>query len=282
MAAVTIENWQREFCGYSIGQGDNYQHGVVSPLPEKPKTIFHQRYQTECQQTVTTCVENTLNPWTRAWLVFAGQQEPNTLQGSDESFNSSNISYDSDSTPEVGKRNRDSLLDEILNDALDLSMEMEQKRSRSCITEWQLEGSWDQTSDFHEETQSKTEEESANSGEQSTIVVDEISKISMVDHQQKKKRRFGVAYQIVPKYLKCPCCDYKSTSTSNFARHVHRTIKRYQCEICKKEFENSDNLRAHAKTHYQTALPYKCDVCGRGFVREATKSVHERKCSRPV
>lgn len=288
MASATIASWHRDFFKYSMAVGEKYQCDAVGPLPIKPKTIFHQRYQTECQQTDAAYIENALNPWINAWSIFGAQHATDTLQDSDESIS---ISCDSDNISGAEQWNQD-----IQHEALDLSMETQRRRNLGCITDWQLEGSWNQAVDFHEETKSKTEEEAAIFGEQSTSVTDvsiheerskqnEINEnpaILKIDQQQKKKKReFGIAHQIVPKHLKCPHCDYKSTSTSNLSRHVrvHRTTKQYRCETCKKEFDRSEHLRAHAKTHYQTALPYKCNVCGRGFVREPTKSVHESRCN---
>lgn len=289
MAAATVANWQRESFKSSMASSMISDYNAVNLIPKKPKTFFQQRYQTERQRT-----ETALDPWTRAWLLFAAQQHVNTLQESGEG-----ISNSSNCISRVEKRNRNSSED-VQNEALDLSMETLRKRSRRVINKQQIEASSNQTRDFYEEVNSKNDEEFAILGNQLTNEMnvshqehdcmqkedDENVAIPKFDREQKKKKReIGIAHQIVPEYLKCPCCDYKSTSTSNFSHHVrnhHHATKRYQCEICKKEFNHSDNLRSHAKIHYRTALPYKCNVCGHGFVREQTKYVHERQCNRMV
>lgn len=319
---IAATHWQRESFKFSVACDEN----ADSPLPKKLKTVFHQRYQTERQQIETASNENVLNPWTRAWLLLASQQDSKIVQKSDD----------------VQKRNRYQM-ETIQNEALDLSMGTLRKRSRNVIVERQMAESLDlhrkannqsivellqttdekqqengfsskmavevtttpkpsptkpsrnQADDFHLEFRSQKNkkaspgQQNVSNREHSEQKEDEknLSTSKKCNQHKKRTHDFGVAQQKVPEYLKCLCCDYKSTSTKDFSRHVrnHRAlmaINPYQCEICKKEFKSSDNLRTHAKIHYRTALPYKCNVCGHGFAREATKCVHERQCNRMV
>lgn len=311
MMATISANWQNNQTKRSMACGGNLQPSVNS-LPKKLKTYFRQRYQTEHQQPEAARIEKSLDPWRKAWLLYAVQQDSKTLQqiGDITSGGSSN----GISTAE--KRHRCPLQD-IQNEALDLSMETLSKKIRTFNIQHQMNGSLKhhriadkrpivemvqkteesrcsknhkpnrmeqpQTDDFCQKSPSKQSNKSSNEmNDRDHDKYREAEKSPASPNQYWRiKRNFCLAQRTVPEYLKCPSCDYKSTSTTNFTRHVrnHQATKQYQCEICKRGFKRSDNLRTHMRIHFKTALPFKCNRCGHGFVREQTKDAHEHRCN---
>lgn len=77
MMTATAVNWLSEPTKHLMTFGELSHHIADKPMPKKLKTIFYQRYQTECQQ--TACNDNPLNPWTKAWLLYATQQTSNKV-----------------------------------------------------------------------------------------------------------------------------------------------------------------------------------------------------------
>jgi uncharacterized Zn-finger protein len=68
-----------------------------------------------------------------------------------------------------------------------------------------------------------------------------------------------------------------SKEKSNLTIHirVHTGDKPYHCEICKKKFSNSSDLRRNQRMHTDEK-PYSCDLCPKKFSQSANLLTHKR------
>jgi len=59
----------------------------------------------------------------------------------------------------------------------------------------------------------------------------------------------------------------------------HRNAKHgchFQCETCKKSFENPSKLKRHEMIH-EKSNSYTCDVCGKSFGRKDNMFQHKKR-----
>ena len=80
-----------------------------------------------------------------------------------------------------------------------------------------------------------------------------------------------------------PGCDNEYKTKYNLKRHIliyHLKKKRECCEICKKEFINSENIKDHYNIHNGVA-PYSCTICNEKFHNRSNLSKHRKEHMRP-
>ncbi|GBM50284.1 Zinc finger protein 98 [Araneus ventricosus] len=109
------------------------------------------------------------------------------------------------------------------------------------------------------------------------------------------------------KILKCDLSDKIHSGKAHLKQHIHTREKRYECEICQKqynyksalvthmkihitgitspieihkcsecgkEYRTSSALGKHKKTHFGNAKIYKCDLCGTTFAESSRLEQH--------
>lgn len=75
-----------------------------------------------------------------------------------------------------------------------------------------------------------------------------------------------------------PGCDKAYNTRFNLKRHVaghHITVRRFSCEICKRQFSSNQNLREHQYVHSRTKS-FQCSACGQSFRQASQLSLHTR------
>ena len=60
--------------------------------------------------------------------------------------------------------------------------------------------------------------------------------------------------------------DYEATTRSHLATHIQcvHEGKKYQCEVCNKEYTENMSLRRHKKSVHE-GKKYQCKVCDRKY-----------------
>lgn len=76
----------------------------------------------------------------------------------------------------------------------------------------------------------------------------------------------------------CSTCGQCFKFNSKYVEHVnaHMNLRQYKCELCTKGFNNTKNLRAHAKTHQDRSerSQYKCELCPSSFIEASALKRH--------
>ncbi|GBN07427.1 Zinc finger protein 782 [Araneus ventricosus] len=62
---------------------------------------------------------------------------------------------------------------------------------------------------------------------------------------------------------------------SHLKKHmiIHKGIKEYKCDVCRKTFRRNQNLQKHVLTH-TGEKPFLCEVCGKSFSRKDNLQTH--------
>ncbi|XP_057668344.1 zinc finger protein 658B-like [Diorhabda carinulata] len=97
-------------------------------------------------------------------------------------------------------------------------------------------------------------------------------------HLQAHNRKPGE--KIKQKPFLCFICG-KTFPTNVASRHmrVHSGIKRKECHICYKRFDQLAHLKIHLRTH-SGERPYECEICERRFSLPSTLRIHMRRHDR--
>ena len=76
----------------------------------------------------------------------------------------------------------------------------------------------------------------------------------------------------------CEFCNVVLKCSGNLKRHirvVHQGDKRYNCDVCKKAFSNSNAVKEHMTMH--TGERFKCEICDKSFTQKSSLLAHKRR-----
>ncbi|XP_072387720.1 uncharacterized protein [Diabrotica undecimpunctata] len=78
----------------------------------------------------------------------------------------------------------------------------------------------------------------------------------------------------------CDKCDYKTYSLAklnNVHKYIHGDAKNFSCDVCKKAFKNSKQLRNHKLTHKEKTqkLVHICSECSKKFSDKRQLRIHQ-------
>ncbi|XP_064645343.1 zinc finger protein 234-like [Lineus longissimus] len=79
------------------------------------------------------------------------------------------------------------------------------------------------------------------------------------------------------KKYECETCKKRFNDRRNFRQHqlIHGKRKQYVCELCGKAYSHIKSLRVHRAIHTE-GKKFSCDICGKGFVYKCYLAIHER------
>ena len=85
-----------------------------------------------------------------------------------------------------------------------------------------------------------------------------------------------------PKLLKCPMCNYKNSLESKVTKHVEESHpEKYECDICKKSFENQTDLKTHTTVKHKQQAERNVDwglIVGDSHIKSVQTRRLEKVC----
>lgn len=104
--------------------------------------------------------------------------------------------------------------------------------------------------------------------DQCTLTFDTFNELQL--HSSSKHKRRAYVF----------CCDRRFNTRIRLYEHVqcHANPEQFQCEICKRNFADSEGVRRH-KLNVHTSIeerPFKCDKCPKAFCQESELNIHKR------
>lgn len=298
MASVTNAQIDSTKCLWATGE--RFNHTTTSPFTGKLTTYFQKRYQTEQKQIKTTVNENALDPLSRAWLLYAINQNPSAVQtgdsdiGSDQSCSSNGIST-------MQKRNR-CPLKAIQNEAWDLSMGTVHKRHRDVNGERKMGESLNQRQKIDQQSnqmaiQKNNKKHKKSLSNQSDVKRNVTDKKSdrmecATNHTQNSRKRSPLnelsvgnkqstdvikttdhTTEIYPLTLSTGVKHQKKERAFGVAHQIVPEI--LNCPSCDYKSSSIANFLNHAKKH-RTTRQYQCKMCENLFTRSADLRTHTK------
>ena len=92
-------------------------------------------------------------------------------------------------------------------------------------------------------------------------------------------KHMGSSHQVKHDNLTCLWCNKKFETIKRATGHMrsqHSILRRVECDICNKEFDNKQAMETHIKFMHTGKKPkYTCHICGKEFTNQTNFKIHE-------